>query len=79
VVVGIHINRLMHDAVPSTIRTGVASGISAVSWLMFLPFALSFGAVSKQSGVYISGWMFVGAAVLAGAALVWVVVRPVRS
>lgn len=79
VVVGIHISRLMHDAIPSTIRTGVASGISAVSWLMFLPFALAFGAVSKQSGVYISGWMLVGAAVLAGAALVWVVVRPVRS
>lgn len=76
VVVGIHVSHLMHDAVPSTIRTGVASGISAVSWIFFLPFALGFGAVSKESGVYTSGWMITAAAVLAGAALVWVVLRP---
>lgn len=79
VVAGIHVSHLMHDAVPSTIRTGVASGISAVSWMLFMPFALAFGAVSKGSGVYTSGWMITGAAVLAGAALVWVVLRPVRS
>jgi hypothetical protein len=79
VVAGIHVSHLMHDAVPSTIRTGVASGISAVSWMLFMPFALAFGAVSKQSGVYTSGWMITGAAVLAGAALGWVVLRPVRS
>ncbi|TCO51405.1 putative MFS family arabinose efflux permease [Kribbella antiqua] len=72
VVIGIHVSRLMHDAVPSTIRTGVASGISAVSWLVFTPFALVFGAVSKQFGVYVSGWMLTGAVALAGAALVWV-------
>jgi MFS family permease len=79
VVAGIHVSRLMHDAVPSTIRTGVASGISAVSWLLFLPFALGFGAVSKQSGVYTSGWMITAVAVLAGSSLVWVALRPVRE
>ncbi|MEU4389855.1 MFS transporter [Kribbella sp. NPDC023855] len=78
VVAGIHVSRLMHDAVPSTIRTGVASGISAVSWILFLPFALGFGAVSKQTGVYTSGWMITVAAVLAGAALIWVTLRPVQ-
>ena len=72
VVIEIHLGRLLHDAVPSTIRTGVASGISAVSWLLFTPFALVFGAVSKQAGVYVSGWMITGAVALAGAALVWV-------
>ncbi|WP_406055705.1 MFS transporter [Kribbella sp. NBC_00889] len=72
VVIGIHLSQLMHDAVPSTIRTGVASGISAVSWLLFTPFALIFGAVSKHAGVYVSGWMITGAVALAGAALVWV-------
>ncbi|TCC47410.1 MFS transporter [Kribbella capetownensis] len=72
VVIGIHLSQLMHDAVPSTIRTGVASGISAVSWLLFTPFALVFGAVSKYAGVYVSGWMITGAVALAGAALVWV-------
>lgn len=77
VVAGIHVSRLMHDAVPSTIRTGVASGVSAVSWVLFMPFALGFGAVSKESGVHISGWMITAAAALAGAALIWVVLRPV--
>ena len=72
VVIEIHLGRLLHDAVPSTIRTGVASGISAVSWLLFTPFALVFGALSKQAGVYVSGWMITGAVALAGAALVWV-------
>ncbi|MEU4294192.1 MFS transporter [Kribbella sp. NPDC026596] len=72
VVIGIHLSHLLHDAVPSTIRTGVASGISAVSWLLFTPFALVFGALSKQAGVYVSGWMITGAVALAGAALVWV-------
>lgn len=77
VVAGIHVSRLLHDAVPSTIRTGVASGVGAASWIVFLPFALGFGALSKDSGVYISGWMITAAAVLAGAALIWVALRPV--
>ncbi|HEU4947116.1 MAG TPA: MFS transporter [Kribbella sp.] len=76
VVAGIHVSRLLHDAVPSTIRTGVASGVSAVSWIGFLPFALGFGALSKSSGVYTSGWMITAVALLAGAALLWVAVRP---
>ncbi len=48
VVIGIHVSRLMHDAVPSTIRTGVASGISAVSWMLFRRSRSVFGAVSKH-------------------------------
>ena len=79
VVAGIHLSRLMHDAVPSTIRTGVASGIGAVSWIFFMPFALGFGAVSKRSGVYTSGWMITAAVVLAGVALLWVTLRPVHE
>jgi len=72
VAVGIHLSQLLHDAVPSAIRTGVASAVSAVSWLVFTPFALVFGAVSKQAGVFVSGWMITGAVLLGGAALVWV-------
>lgn len=79
VVAGIHVSHRLHDAVPSTIRTGVASGVSAASWLTFLPFALAFGALSKEFGVYRSGWMFTGAAVLAGGALLWVAARPVPA
>ncbi|TDD21839.1 MFS transporter [Kribbella turkmenica] len=71
VVIGIFVSRLLHDAVPSTIRTGVVSGVGALSWLVFTPFALVFGAVSKQFGVYVSGWMLTGAVALAGAALGW--------
>lgn len=70
VVAGIHVTRLLHDAVPSTIRTGVASGASALSWIAFLPFSLVFGLVSKHSGVHTAGWMIFAAAVLTGVVLV---------
>ncbi|WP_344147067.1 MFS transporter [Kribbella yunnanensis] len=72
VVIGIHLSRLLHDAIPSTIRTGVASGIGALSWVVFMPFALAFGVVTKRFGVYTSGWMITGAVALAGLALIWV-------
>ena len=76
VALGIHVARLLHDAVPSTVRTGVASGVSAFSWLAFLPFALIFGFVSREYGVYTAGWMITGAVALTGAALVAVARRP---
>ena len=69
VAASIHVTRLLHDAVPSTIRSGVASGVSAVSWMAFLPFALVFGLVSKQIGVHMAGWMITVVTVLAGALL----------
>ena len=75
VAASIHASQLLHDAVPSTIRSGVASGVGAVSWIAFLPFALGFGAVSKAEGVHTAGWMIVAATVLAGAVLVKVAVR----
>ncbi|TWD84300.1 putative MFS family arabinose efflux permease [Kribbella amoyensis] len=76
VVAGIHVNRLLHDAVDSTVRTGVASGVSALSWMVFLPFALTFGAVSKDAGVHSANWLLVAVTVLAGAAISWVTLRP---
>ncbi|MGH3461275.1 MAG: MFS transporter [Kribbellaceae bacterium] len=75
VAASIHASQLLHDAVPSTIRSGVASGVGAVSWIAFLPFALGFGAVSKGEGVHTAAWMIVAATVLAGAVLVKVAVR----
>ena len=74
VAASIHRQPAAHDAVPSTIRSGVASGVGAVSWIAFLPFALRFGAVSKGEGVH-AAWMIVAATVLAGAVLVKVAVR----
>ena len=66
VVAGIHVTRLVHDAVPSTVRSGVASGIGAMSWIVFLPVALVFGVVSTRHGVHTAGWMLTAATVVAG-------------
>lgn len=76
--IAIHVTRLLHDAVPSTIRTGVASGVSTFSWLAFLPFALVFGVTSKYVGVHGAGWMVVAFTVLTGLLLVKVARRPAR-
>jgi MFS family permease len=66
----IYVSRVLHDAVPSTIRSGVVSGVGALSWISFLPFSLVFGQVSKQYGVDTAAWMITGVAVLAAAVLV---------
>jgi MFS family permease len=70
VMLGIHVTRMLHDAVPSTVRTGVASGVSALTWLSFLPFALVFGVVSGEYGVYASGWMITVIVIAVGVVLV---------
>jgi predicted MFS family arabinose efflux permease len=61
VIVSIYVTRLLHDAVPSTVRTGVASGVGAISWIAFLPSALVVGAVSKQNSVHTAGWLIIAA------------------
>ena len=71
----IHITRLMHDAVPSAIRAGVASGVGAVSWIVFLPFAVGFGFVSQTYGVEAAGWMVVAVAVLVSGLMLRVALR----
>jgi predicted MFS family arabinose efflux permease len=70
VAVGIHATRLLHDRVPSTVRAGVASGVGALSWLVFLPFALAMGLVSDAFGVHAAGWLLTGAAATTGLLLV---------
>jgi predicted MFS family arabinose efflux permease len=62
----IHVTQVLHDVVPSTIRTGVASGVGALSWIAFLPFALLFGLVSNDHGVHSAGWILTATTVLAG-------------
>lgn len=54
---GIYLSRLLHDAVPSDLRTGVASSVSTLSWLTFLPCSLLFGVVSRHGGVHAGGWV----------------------
>jgi MFS family permease len=74
VAVSIPVLRRLHDAVPSSIRAGVASGVGTLTWLTFVPFALVFGAVSERAGVDRAGWLLVAIAVVA--ALLIVVVLP---
>jgi DNA-directed RNA polymerase specialized sigma24 family protein/predicted MFS family arabinose efflux permease len=59
VAVSIPITRRLHDAVPSGIRAGVASGVGTLTWLTFLPFAVVFGVVSDRSGVDTAAWTLV--------------------
>jgi MFS family permease len=66
VAVSIPVTRRLHDAVPSSIRAGVASGVGTITWLAFVPFALVFGVLSERAGVDRAGWLFVGLAVVAG-------------
>jgi MFS family permease len=75
VLASIHVTRLLHDAVTSTVRSGVASGVSALSWIAFLPSALVFGIVSKQTGVHTASWMIVAATVGVGVVLVTMALR----
>ncbi len=70
VMVSIHVSRVLHDAVPSTVRSGVVSGVGALSWIVFLPVSLVFGQVSKHHGVETAAWMITAVALVAGAVLI---------
>ena len=59
VVIGIFLTRTLHDALPSDVRSGAASGVGAATWATFLPFALGFGAASERWGVHAAGWSLV--------------------
>jgi MFS family permease len=79
VVASIHVTKLLHDAIPSAVRSGVASGVGALSWLAVLPFALVFGLVSKQVGVHAAGWLVVAVTVLTGGLLANLTLRQRRQ
>jgi MFS family permease len=74
VALGIFLTRLLHDSVPSDVRSSVASGVGAATWGAFLPFALGFGAVTEHWGVQAAGGLLV-LIVLAIAGLVLPVAR----
>ncbi len=79
IAVGIPLTRRLHDAVPSTIRAGVASGVGTLTWLAFLPFALVFGAVSNRAGVDAAAWLLTAVAALAALLLVTTVTSYLRA
>jgi len=70
ITLGILLTAKLHDAVPSNIRSGVASGVGTFTWFAFLPFGLVFGQVSKHAGVHAAGWMITAVTVLAGVLLI---------
>jgi MFS family permease len=65
----IRATQLLHDSVPSAIRTGVASGVSALGWVAFLPFAFVFGVLGRDLGVHPAAWMLVATALVTGLVL----------
>jgi MFS family permease len=69
-IIGIHAGRLMHDAVPSSIRAGVSSGAGTMTWVLFLPFSLVFGWTARENGVHWSGFMLAGAVVVVAVLLI---------
>jgi hypothetical protein len=71
--VSIPLTGRLHDAVSSTVRAGVASGVGTLTWMTFLPFALLFGAVSQRAGVTDAGWTLIAVAVITVLLLVWTV------
>jgi MFS family permease len=72
VAVSIPVTRSLHDAVPSAIRAGVASGVGTLTWLTFVPFAILFGFVSDRAGLDRAGWILVGIGVIAAALILLV-------
>jgi Putative zinc-finger len=77
-IISIHASRLLHDAVPSSVRAGVSSGGGTLTWVLFLPFSLVFGWVAAENGINWSGFLLVGAVVVLGV-LLMVSVRASRG
>jgi MFS family permease len=73
---GVVATRLLHDRLPSAVRSSVSSGVGALSWGVFLPFALLFGTVSERFGVHAAGWLLVAAGAVTTALLMTVTRAP---
>lgn len=76
VLVEIHATQRLHDAIPSQVRAGVASGASTVTWLAFVPAALAFGWVAEVAGVHTAGWLFTALVALSAVLLLLLAVQP---
>lgn len=72
----VRVNQVLHDAVPSHLRTGVASGVSTMSWILFVPLAIGFGWLAHHHGIHAGGWVLSAIALILSALLVLLAVRP---
>lgn len=79
VTLGIHFTRVLHDSIPSVFRAGVASGVSTLSWLTFLPCSLLFGVICRQAGVNACGWIVAALVTLAGTTVLAINLRAQTS
>jgi len=75
VIAEVRVGQLLHDAVPSHIRTSVASGVSTISWIFFVPLAIGFGWVARHYGIHAGGWILTGIAVALSTALALLAAR----
>jgi hypothetical protein len=69
-IIGIHASRLLHDAVPSSVRAGVSSGAGTLTWVLFVPFSLVFGWTARENGIDTSGFMLAGVVVILSVLLI---------
>jgi predicted MFS family arabinose efflux permease len=69
VTVSTQLTQQLHDAIPSSIRSGVSSGVGTITWMMFVPTALTFGLLSRHLGVLSAGWMLVALTAGVGASM----------
>jgi hypothetical protein len=69
VAVSTQLTRQLHDAIPSSIRAGVSSGVGTLTWVAFVPSALGFGLLSRHVGVLVAGWMIVALTAATGISL----------
>jgi MFS family permease len=69
-IIGIHASRLLHDAVPSSVRAGVSSGAGTLTWVLFVPYSLVFGWTARENGIETSGFMLAGGVVILSALLI---------
>jgi predicted MFS family arabinose efflux permease len=79
VVTEVRAGQLLHDAVASHIRTGVASGVSTLSWILFVPLAIGFGWVARNFGIHAGGWILTGIAVVLAALVTGLALRNDRE
>ncbi|MGI9027532.1 MAG: MFS transporter [Candidatus Saccharimonadales bacterium] len=56
--VSIIFTKLLHDSLPSQVRSGASSAVSTISRLVFIPSSLAFGFISKQEGVFTAAWIW---------------------